>query len=46
MKPFITIEWNEDFIGVAFYFGFFPKENTFEMVLQIGWLEIAIGVEL
>lgn len=46
MKPFITADWNEQFIGVAFYCGYFKDEGTFEIVLQIGWLEIAIGVEI
>lgn len=44
MKPFITMELNDDFCGLAFYGGFFPQENTFEIVLQISWLEIAIGI--
>lgn len=44
MKPFLTMELNDDFCGVAIYGGYFPEENTFEMVIQIGWLEIAIGI--
>ena len=46
MQPIFTADWNEQFIGIAFYCGFFSEENTFEITLQIGWLELSIGVRL
>lgn len=41
-----TASYNYAFCGVAFYVGYFDDENTFELVLQIGRLELGFGISL
>lgn len=43
MKPFISVLPSDEFCGISIMCGFWV-EHIVGISLQIGWLEIAIGV--
>lgn len=43
MKPFISVLPSDEFCGIAFMCGYW-SERIVGISLQIGWLEIAIGI--
>lgn len=36
--------YNEDFSGIAFYLGYFNEDSCYEIILQIGRLELGIAL--
>lgn len=43
MKPFISVLPSDEFCGIALMLGYW-SERIVAISLQIGWLEIAVGV--
>lgn len=45
MKPFISVLPNDEFCGISIMCGYWHwTERIVGISLQIGWLEIAIGI--
>lgn len=44
MKPFISVYTSAEFCGLSFMCGYWA-EHIIGVMLQLGWLEIAVGIQ-